>query len=114
MGVEDIAANEFRGRVTERHVIGADWDHEIRVLEPRAHGRPDGELLFHSRLPNVLGEDDDLLDRLLAQNLIDLIPEVIPAAKAISIDPDFVACRCKLRGKPQGCLLYTSPSPRDS
>ena len=39
----------------------------------------------------MIGDEDDLLDRFVPKNLLDLVPEVIPASQSANVDPSLVA-----------------------
>src|SRR3984957_6943415 len=80
MCVQDVPADELGGRVAKGDIVGADRDHEFRIMETGLHDVADRQLLLHAMLGDTVREDDDLLNRLGAKNAVDLVPKIIAAA----------------------------------
>jgi hypothetical protein len=57
-------------------------------------------------------EDDHLLDGVVAEHAIDLIPEVIAAAQATLVDPNPVTCRSEHGGNPERELVVLGSGMR--
>ena len=88
-----VLAEDLRREIAEIHVGDSDRNHKLRIAELATHDVAEGEFLLYALLADVLGHDDDLLDRLVPQHVLDLVPEIVAAPKRANVDPDLVSGR---------------------
>ena len=79
--------------IAEVHVGDPDRNHELRVAELATHNVAEGEFLLYALLPDVLGNDNNLLDRLMPQHVLNFVPKIVAAPKRANVDPDLVPGR---------------------
>jgi hypothetical protein len=87
MTIDDVVAQEFRGRIAVGDVVVAYRDDEAWIGKLLPHHVADRQLLFHARLVGVRRENHDLLDGIMAKHGVDFIPGIRASAQAPAIDP---------------------------
>ena len=113
MPIDDVPAQEFRGRVGVGDVVVAYRDDEAWIGKLLPHHVADRQLLFHARLVGVRRENHDLLYGFVAKHRIDFIPGIRASAQAPAIDPYAVTSDRQFGGKPKRELIVVRRSVRD-
>ena len=88
-----VLAEDLCWEIAEIHVGNPDRNHELRVAELATHDVAESELLLYALLADMLGHHDDLLDGLVPQHVLDLVPEIVATPKRANVDPDLVSGR---------------------
>ena len=69
--------------------------HKSTIAEFPPHSVTDSEFLLYTWLADVVGENNNLFNRLVTKHAINLVPKIRAAAKPTLIDPDAIAGHCE-------------------
>jgi hypothetical protein len=77
--------HKLRLCISETYIVRPNRDHEFGIGDSPCHDTADRELSFDTWLGRISGKDDDLLDRFIPKNSVDLVPEVVASAQPLPV-----------------------------